>query len=53
MNSAEVNQSWPGRSLPSEMMGCFESTSGVLKCGECIDAYKELAELHGATINNE
>ena len=50
MNSAEVNQSWPGMSLPSEMMGCFESTSGVLKCGECIDAYKELAELNGATI---
>lgn len=50
MDSAEVNQKWPGMSLPTDMMGCFESTSGVLKCGECIEAYRELAELHGATI---
>ena len=50
MKSDEVNEKWPGMSLSSDMIGCFESTSGVLKCGECIEGYRELAELHGATI---
>ncbi|GKU82980.1 N-methyl-L-tryptophan oxidase [Niallia sp. NCCP-28] len=50
LDSAEVNKRWPGISLSNEYIGCFEPTSGVLKCEECIEAYRELAERHGATI---
>lgn len=50
MTSSEVNKRWPGISLSDDYVGCFEPTSGVLKCEECIKAYRELAELHGASI---
>lgn len=50
LDSSEVNKRWPGILLPDNYIGCFEPTSGVLKCGECIGAYRELAEQHGATI---
>ncbi len=45
-----MNSRWPGMNLPDEYIGCFEPTSGVLKCEDCIEAYRELAEKHGATI---
>ncbi|KXH81732.1 N-methyl-L-tryptophan oxidase [Sporosarcina sp. HYO08] len=50
LDSSEVNKRWPGITLPDNYIGCFEPTSGVLKCEECIEAYRELAERHGATI---
>ncbi|WP_413378036.1 N-methyl-L-tryptophan oxidase [Alkalihalobacillus sp. 1P02AB] len=50
MDSSEVQRRWSGISLPNDFVGCFEPTSGVLKCEESIKAYQELAELHGATI---
>lgn len=50
MDSNEVNKRWPGVSLPGDYIGCFEPASGVLKCEECIEAYRELAEQHGASI---
>ncbi|PKG22858.1 N-methyl-L-tryptophan oxidase [Niallia nealsonii] len=50
LDSTEVNKRWPGIDLSNEYIGCFEPTSGVLKCEECIEAYRELAEQHGATI---
>ncbi|WP_454191064.1 N-methyl-L-tryptophan oxidase [Paenibacillus sp. Marseille-Q7038] len=50
LNADEVNKHWPGITLPNDYIGCFEPTSGVLKCEECIDAYRELAEQNGATI---
>lgn len=50
LNSSEVNKRWPGITLPNMYVGCFEPTSGVLKCVECIEAYRELAERNGATI---
>ncbi|MBU8917774.1 N-methyl-L-tryptophan oxidase [Bacillus sp. FJAT-29953] len=50
LNSREVNSRWPGISLSNEYIGCFEPTSGVLKCEECIEAYRELAIKHGAEI---
>lgn len=50
LDSSEVNKRWPGVTLPNDFVGCFEPTSGVLKCEECIDAYRELAEQHGASI---
>lgn len=50
LDSSEVNSCWPGISLSTEYIGCFEPTSGVLKCEECIEAYRELAIKHGAEI---
>ncbi|WP_308417924.1 N-methyl-L-tryptophan oxidase [Halalkalibacter okhensis] len=50
MNAKEVKDRWPGFSLPSNYVGCFEPTSGVLKCEESIQTYQELAEYYGATI---
>lgn len=50
LDSNEVNKRWPGITLPNDYIGCFEPTSGVLKCEECIEAYRELAEQNGATI---
>ncbi len=50
LGSIDVNKRWPGINLPNKYIGCFEPTSGVLKCEECIGAYRELAERHGATI---
>jgi N-methyl-L-tryptophan oxidase len=50
MDSKVVQNRWPGFSLPSNYIGCFEPTSGVLKCEESIQAYQELAKKNGATI---
>jgi N-methyl-L-tryptophan oxidase len=50
MRAEEINHRWPGISLSSEYIGCFEPASGVLKCEECIEAYHELALSEGATI---
>ncbi len=50
MDASKVNKKWPGISLPNHFIGCFEPTSGVLKCEKCIEAYQKLAESYGATI---
>jgi len=50
IDSNEVHNRWSGITLPNDSVGCFEPTSGVLKCEESIKAYQELAELNGATI---
>ena len=50
IDSNEVNKRWSGITLPTDYIGCFEPTSGLLKCEECIEAYRELAEQNGATI---
>nr|WP_246421449.1 N-methyl-L-tryptophan oxidase [Texcoconibacillus texcoconensis] len=52
MNAHEVHNHWPGITLPNHFIGCYEPTSGVLKCEESIQAYRELAELNGATIRS-
>jgi N-methyl-L-tryptophan oxidase len=50
LDASEVNKRWPGISISHDYIGCFEPTSGVLNCEECIEAYRELAEQQGATI---
>jgi N-methyl-L-tryptophan oxidase len=50
MDFNEVHHRWPGITLPDDYIGCFEPTSGILQSEECIQAYQELAESHGATI---
>lgn len=50
LDSKAVNKRWPGITLPENYIGCFEPTSGVLKSEACIEAYRNLAEQHGATV---
>lgn len=50
LDALQVHNRWSGITLPSDFIGCYEPTSGVLKCEESIKAYQELAELNGATI---
>lgn len=50
LDATSVHERWPGITIPSDFVACFEPTSGVLKCEECINAYRQLAELNGATI---
>ncbi len=46
----EANSRFKGLNLPQEYIACFESTSGVLKCEDCIQAYRDLAIENGATL---
>ncbi|WP_226529882.1 N-methyl-L-tryptophan oxidase [Metabacillus niabensis] len=50
LNPAEVQNRWSGITMRDDFIGCFEPTSGVLKCEESIKAYQMLAEMNGATI---
>ncbi len=50
LSAEEANQRFEGLNLPAEYIACFESTSGVLRCEECIQAYRDLAISHGATL---
>ena len=50
MNASDIHRRWPGITIPGDFIGCFEPTSGVLKCEEIIKAYQQLAEIHGAAV---
>ena len=50
LTPAETEKRWPGLHLPDDYIGCFEPSSGVLKCEACVEAYRELAVRHGAAI---
>ncbi|RUL48816.1 N-methyl-L-tryptophan oxidase [Lysinibacillus antri] len=50
MSAEDIKERWPGIKVPSDYIGCYEPTSGVLRCEECIDAYRELAIVNGVTI---
>ncbi|MFJ8235552.1 N-methyl-L-tryptophan oxidase [Ureibacillus sp. NPDC094379] len=50
MSAEDIKERWPGITVPSGFIGCYEPTSGVLRCEECINAYRELAILNGVTI---
>ncbi|MEI8598660.1 FAD-dependent oxidoreductase [Vibrio sp. M60_M31a] len=50
LSADEANQRFEGLNLPPEYIGCFESTSGVLRVEDCIQAYRDLALAHGATL---
>lgn len=50
MSAEDIKDRWPGITVPSGFIGCYEPTSGVLRCEESIDAYRELAILNGVTI---
>lgn len=50
MNAGQINNRWPGFKLPENMVGCFEKDSGVLMSEKGIQAYKNAALRHGATL---
>jgi len=50
LTAAQIHQRFPGITLPESYIGCFESTSGVLRCEDCITAYRQLALEHGAEL---
>ncbi|PJN88861.1 N-methyl-L-tryptophan oxidase [Bacillus sp. mrc49] len=50
LDANQVHKRWAGITLPEDYIGCFEPASGVLKSEECIRAYQQLAESHGADI---
>jgi len=50
LTANEANSRFKGLNLPDEYIACFESTSGVLKCEECIQAYRDLATENGARL---
>lgn len=50
MNAEAIKERWPGMEIPTDFIGCYESTSGVLRCEDCLKAYRELAITNGATL---
>ncbi|MCK9906215.1 FAD-dependent oxidoreductase, partial [Frankia sp. Cpl3] len=49
LSAEEINRRWAGMSLADGLVGCYETTSGVLFSEECIRAYRKLATEKGAT----
>ncbi|MCK9910635.1 N-methyl-L-tryptophan oxidase, partial [Microbacteriaceae bacterium K1510] len=50
LSAEEINRRWAGMSLADGLVGCYETTSGVLFSEECIRAYRKLATEKGATL---
>lgn len=50
LRASEVNERWPGISLPDHFYACLETSSGVLYSEKCITAYREQAIAAGATL---
>lgn len=50
MSAEAIMKRWSGIKVPNDFIGCYESTSGVLRCEDCIDAYRQLALSNGATL---
>ncbi|MED1794787.1 N-methyl-L-tryptophan oxidase [Brevibacillus nitrificans] len=50
LRASEVNERWPGISLPDHYYACLETSSGVLYSEKCISAYREHAIAAGATL---
>lgn len=48
--ATEINQRWEGFNVPHDLIGCFESESGVLMSDACVQAYRELAIKQGASL---
>lgn len=46
----EINARWPGITLPSDQIGCYEPEAGILFSENCIRTYKRLAMQKGAEL---
>lgn len=47
LSSQEINERWPGFTVPDHFIGCFEAQAGVLYSENAIRAYKKLAIENG------
>lgn len=54
LSGKEMNERWPGLTVPEDYIAFYEPNSGFLYSENCIRAYRELAEHHGAefSVNN-
>lgn len=54
LTGAEVRERFPGLHVPDDYNAFYEPNSGFLFSENCIQAYRELAEFHGAelSVNN-
>lgn len=50
LTADEISTRWSGLTMPDDYIGCFEPTSGVLKCEDCIEVYRDLAVANGVDI---
>lgn len=50
LSAEQANARYEGLNLPPEFIACLESTSGVLRCENAINAYRQLALAHGAEL---
>src|SRR5699024_7567667 len=46
----QINETWPGITIPDGQIGCYEPEAGVLFSQNCIRAFKRLALNHGAEL---
>ncbi|MFA1820823.1 N-methyl-L-tryptophan oxidase [Virgibacillus oceani] len=53
LSAKEVNERWQGFDLHDNLIGCFESTSGVLLSEEAIMAYRELTLKNDAILYSD
>ncbi|MDQ0160121.1 N-methyl-L-tryptophan oxidase [Alkalibacillus salilacus] len=51
-SATEVNNKWQGFKLGKDLVGCFESESGVLMSERCLQTYRDLALNHGAELKS-
>lgn len=50
LSADEINTRWPGITVPSDQIGCYEPDAGVLFAENCIRTLKRLALDRGADI---
>lgn len=50
LTADEINQRWTGFGVPEGYIGCYEVDSGVLMSENCIRAFRNQAEAHGAVL---
>ncbi|WP_085993350.1 N-methyl-L-tryptophan oxidase [Oceanobacillus senegalensis] len=51
LNGAELKDRFPGLTVPDDYDAFYEPDSGFLFSENCIQAYRELAEFHGAELS--
>lgn len=50
LSAKQINETWPGITIPDGQIGCYEPEAGVLFSQNCIRAFKRLALNHGAEL---
>ena len=50
LSAKQINDTWPGITIPDGQIGCYEPDAGVLFSQNCIRAFKRLALNQGAEL---